>query len=177
MNDVTIPRAIKPTLLVSFQDLHVLNESTKIGIRMTAGKERVVPPDFVGLALAAGALPGIMYKEQYGQYIDADGKVIGDLVVYPEEANPAIVIMEEKKPVVTENDKMEITEEAATQEEILVAIQKIQDIVAEKPDTRTRFVSADGRPKVPALEGILGKDITAAQRDAAWDALNTAMPS
>jgi len=169
-----IVRAIQPTALVAPSDMRILNENTKICIRMKEAVERIVPPDFVGLALAAGALPGEMYEKQYGQYTNTEGVLIGEAQVVHDEEDESIVIMPERLPakqvLAEDRDVMEDTTEV-DQKTILGAIQKVLDKVAEKPDQRAKFLSADGRPKVPALEEIIGKDITAAQRDAAWDSM------
>ena len=161
-------RAVKPTALVSVDNIRVMNESTKIAIRMTAGVERIVPPYFVGLALAAGALPGMMYKDTYGQYKDIDGKLQGEPATEEEpEVNPAVVVME---PPVVEAEDMLTTEELSD-EAIKAAIATVQGKAATHPDLRSRLLAADGKPKVPALEQVLNRDLTAARRDAVWDSM------
>lgn len=168
---MNMPRAIKEQALVSPDSIHILNENTKIAIRMTAGVERIVPPDFVGLALSMGALPGVMYKESYGQYRNLAGELVGDAPTAPAVVDPAVVVMEDK-PNVTElnaREPMEDTTPSVTEEALAKAIFTIQQKVAADPTMQQRLLAADGRPKVPALEQLLGCDITAAQRDAAWE--------
>jgi hypothetical protein len=56
-------------------------------------------------------------------------------------------------------------DDPATVEEIIEAIELLDD------DNDENWI-ADGRADVKALEGLLGKKVTAAQRDEAWAAFN-----
>lgn len=53
-----------------------------------------------------------------------------------------------------------------TDEEIQAAIQSLLD------EGKDKAFGADGKPKVRSVEGVLGRNIDAADRDRVWDAMN-----
>lgn len=162
--------ALEEKALVAPEDLHIVNPSTKIAIRMFEGVERIVPPAFVGLALAAGAMPGGMFEHEYGQYTNLAGELIGEEQIVHDDED--IEIMEEKKSlneeIKTEREPMEEDTGPATTEQIVGAMGKILDLIAAKPEQKQRYVTSEGIPKTSAIEAELDKDVTAAMRDAAW---------
>lgn len=160
--------------LIAPQDTYIYNKSTGIRIFMKEAQERVVPPHFIQQAYMEGALPPDLYEKEYGQYTNIEGKLVGDPVPVEME-DDGYVTMPERKSFTEQEQELrpetvDVTAEV-TVLEIQEAMAKVQERAAEHPDRKSRYVAADGRPKVPALEEVLQRDITAAQRDEAWDAM------
>jgi len=82
-------------------------------------------------------------------------------------------IPEEVEPD-TETEPESESEEVAEPEEVIIKYQADEEeiVIAAKSAIALGKVTKDGKPLVEAIEEILGTDITAAERDEAWEKIS-----
>ncbi|MEG3640448.1 HI1506-related protein [Magnetococcus sp. PR-3] len=93
----------------------------------------------------------------------------GQLAAIQAEPRLMVQILEDKEPDLlgeAVQDLTQVTQAAAVVEQVTAELEAMVAAISELEEAE---YNKDGTPSIKALERAIGKDITAEQRDAAWD--------